>query len=807
MIPPSDDMKALQLLLLLTASLSPGLLVAAEPVDFERDVLPVLKARCVACHGPDTQEGRVRIDTLSTNLVDDRADAETWHEVLHALQKGEMPPEGETPLTEAERRTVVTWVSNAIEKAVEAGRRTNGRVVLRRLNRVEYQNTMSDLLGIDMNFVRDLPPDSPSEDGFTNDGNALRMSSLQLEAYLETARRALDRVIVSGPAPKQFDYEFTESNVGNWLGKVERSNRLQRMQRFLATMKKEYPERGDFLIRARVSAELVPDAPYPLLEVSLGYRPDTKILFDEIDVVEFTTPEERTLEFRGRLEDFPLPVRGQGKFPGLVVRLRNAEDDGSPRPKAEKREKGDKRKGTFYPPEPDRSTLVVHSVEFHAPVFDAWPPAAHRRILFDSPLRESDEKAYVTEVLRRFASRAYRRPATDEEITKLVDFYTEVRPTFPAFEDAIRETLAYVLIRPEFLYLVEPSGDEKRPADDWELASRLSYFLWSTMPDERLRRLAADGTLHEPKTLAAEVDRLLADPRSQRLVDQFTSQWLGLEVVDRVAVNPEFHPDFDNRLKTDMQSETQRFFGELLEHDLSALRLLDSDFTMLNERLAKHYGVEGVRGETFRRVSLPADRRRGGVLGHASMLLANSTGGDSHPVRRAVWIRDRLLGDPPAPPPPNVPTLDEADPKFLKLSVREQLEIHRNTPACASCHDGIDPWGIALEHFDAVGLWRDEVRRREGRKTTTSPVDASDVLPDGTEIDGADALREHLLTERRDDFARTLVERMLTYALGRRLELTDLTTVDRLSDEFVANDCRLRDLVRTIVASEPFRTK
>lgn len=800
-------MKLSLLHLALPMALSSGLLLAGESPEFERDVLPVLTARCIGCHGPDTQEGRVRLDTLSMNLVDDRADAETWHEVLNVLQKGEMPPEGETPLTEAERRTVVAWVSSAIAKAVEAGRRTDGRVVLRRLNRVEYQNTMSDLLGIDMNFVRDLPPDSPSEDGFTNDGGALRMSSLQLEAYLATARRALGRVIVSGPAPKQFDYEFEESNVGGWLGKVEFSNRLQRMQRFLATMKKEYPEQGDFLIRARVSAELVPDASYPLLEVSLGYRPDTKILFDEVDVVEFTSPEERTLEFRGRLEDFPLPVRGQGKYPGLVVRLRNAEDDGSPLPKAEKREKGDKRKGTFFPPEPDRSTLVVHAVEFHAPVFDAWPPAAHRSILFDSPLRESDEKAYVTEVLERFASRAYRRPATDEEVAKLVDFYTEVRPTFPAFEEAIRETLAYVLIRPEFLYLVEPSGDEKRPADDWELASRLSYFLWSTMPDERLRTLAAAETLHKPKTLAAEVDRLLADPRSQRFVDQFTSQWLGLEVVDRVAVNPEFHPDFDNRLKTDMQSETQRFFGELLGHDVSALRLLDADFTMLNERLAKHYGIEGVRGETFRRVPLPANRRRGGVLGHASMLLANSTGGDSHPVRRAVWIRDRLLGDPPAPPPPNVPTLDEADPEFLKLSVREQLEIHRNTPACASCHDGIDPWGIALEHFDAVGLWRDEVRRLEGRKTTTSPVDASDVLPDGSEIDGADALRTHLLTERRDDFARTLVERMLTYALGRRLELTDLTTVDELTDEFVENDCRLRDLVRTIVASEPFRTK
>jgi hypothetical protein len=794
--------------LLLVFALAPGSLLGEERPDFRRDVLPVLKVRCIGCHGPDVQEGRVRIDDLSTNLVEDRAAAETWHEVLNVLRAGKMPPEDETPLTEDERRTLVAWVSDAIEAAVEAGRRTNGRVVLRRLNRVEYRNTMSDLLGIEMDFARDLPPDSVSEDGFANDGGALRMSSLQLEAYLETARRALGRVVVSGPAPEVYEYEFTESNVSGWLRDTERSNRLQRMQQFLATMKTEYPEQGDFLIRARVSAELVPDAAYPLLEVSVGYRPDTKVLFDEVDVVELTSPGERVLEFRGRLEDYPLPVRGQGKFPGLVVRLRNAEDDGSPLPKAEKRDKGDaKNKGNFYPPEADRSTIVVHAVEFRAPAFDAWPPATHRRILFDSPLRATDERAYVAEVVRRFANRAYRRPATEAEVAELVDFYNEVRPTFPTFEEAIRETLAYVLIRPEFLYLVEPSGDEKRPADDWELASRLSYLLWSTMPDDRLRELAADGTLHEPDVLAAEVERLLADPRSRRFVDQFATQWLGLEVVDRVAVNPEFHPDFDNRLKVDMQEETRRFLGELLARDLSAMHLLDSDFTMLNERLARHYGIEGVRGEAFRRVALPADRRRGGLLGHASILLANSTGGDSHPVRRAVWIRDRLLGDPPAPPPPNVPTLDEADPEFLQLSVREQLEIHRNTAACSSCHAGIDPWGIALEHFDAVGLWRDDVRRQVGRKMETSPVDAADVLPDGTEIDGADALREHLLAERRDDFARTLVERMLTYALGRRLELADVATVDDLTERFAANDYRLRDLVRTIVASEPFRTK
>ncbi len=777
-------------------------------VDFQQDVLPLLKSRCGSCHGPDLQEARIRLDSLSTNLIDDRAAAETWHEVLNVLQTGEMPPEGETPLTEAERQTIASWVSEAIAKAVEAGRRTDGRPVLRRLNRDEYQNTMTDLLGIEMDFIRDLPPDSVSEDGFANNGDSLRMSALQLEAYLETARRALDRVIVSGPAPKVFDYEFAESNVASWLRGVERSNRLQRMQSFLATMKKEYPEQGDFLIRARVSAEFKPQAGYPLLEVSVGYRPDTKILFRTVDVVELTSPAEQVLEFRGRLEDYPLPVRGQGKFPGLVVRLRNAYDDRTPKPKPLQREKKESRKnGDHYPEEPDLSTIIVHAVEFQAPVYETWPPAAHRRILSDSPLRESDELASISEVLRRFASRAYRRPVTNDEVRELTDFFTEIRPTFPTFEAAIRETLAYVLIRPEFLYLVEPAGNEKRPADEWELASRLSYFLWSTMPDERLRELAASGTLHQPEVLASEADRLLRHPRSQRFVDQFTSQWFGLDVVEHVAVDPEYHPQFDDQLKADMQEETRRFFGELLQAKLSTLNLLDSEFSMLNERLARHYGIDDVRGSAFRRVPLPPEQHRGGLLGHASILLANSTGSDSHPVRRAVWIRDRLLNDPPAPPPPNVPALDEASPEFLKLSIREQLEVHRSTSACASCHRDIDPWGIALEHFDAVGLRRNEVRRRVGRKFDHSPVDAADILPDGTKIDGADALRQYLITQRKDEFARCLVERLLTYALGRRLELTDTETIDQLTEQFAADGYRLRSLVRDIVTSEPFRTK
>jgi hypothetical protein len=774
--------------------------------DFKKDVLPILQSHCVRCHGPKKQESRIRLDTLSTNLIKDRAAAEYWHEVLNVLKAGEMPPEGEKQLSTKQRTTLTVWISDAIGKAVNAQRDSSGRVVLRRLNRVEYQNTMFDLLGLDMNYARDLPPDAISASGFRNEGLALRMSGIQLEYYLDTARRALDRIIVSGPAPQVFHHEFQESNVKGWLGPVDRHNRLGRQQQFLATMPKDYPEQGEFRVRVKLTAELKPDKGFPILEVAVGYRPDTKILFREAGIVEITSPDEQVLEFRGRLENHPLPVRGQGKFPGLVVRARNIYDDGSPLPKATKG-KGDKKRGTVYPDEPALPTITIQSVEFDAPVFDQWPPALHRGIVFDSDKRESDESAYVAEILKPFMQRAFRREIETAEVDRMVSFFDSIRPEFPTFEEAIRETLAMLLIRPDFLYLMEPAGNKKRTIGDWELASRLSYFLWSTMPDERLFDLAAAGKLLNPKTLASEVDRMLSDPRASRFTDQFTEQWLHLDVVDSVAISRDYHPGFKDELKNEMRAETQAFFAELLRHNLSAVNLLNSEFTMLNEPLAKHYGIDGVLGRDFRRVPLKPELHRGGLLGQASILLSNSTGEDSHAVRRAVWIRDRLLNDPPAPPPPDVPALDEADPKFLKLSIREQLKIHRGTEACASCHKDIDPWGIALENFDAVGLWRDEVRRKAGKKFETQPVNASDVFPSGLAINGVDDLKKHLVTERKDDFARSLVVRLLTYSLGRRLELSDEAAIDDLTGQFTANGFVLRQLIQSIVISEPFLTK
>jgi hypothetical protein len=775
--------------------------LSADEIQFERDVLPVLQAHCIRCHGPEVQEAKIRLDNLSTNLSEDRAATETWHEVLHVLQAGEMPPKDEPQLSAQQLTTLTNWVSQSIKVALADRQKTDGRVVLRRLNRVEYQNTMQDLLGLEMDYARDLPPDAMSADGFRNNGNSLQMSSLQLEYYLSTARRALDRVIVQGDQPPAIHHTFTAVSIDNWLGDAERSNRLGRRQEFLVKMVDQYPDDGDFRVRVQLTADLKPTTGYPLLEVSVGYQIDTEILMREFALVEVISPESQTFEFRGRLENFPLPVRGQGKFPGLVVRVRNVYNDGSPLPAGQKSE-GDK---MTFPIEDHLPSLTIQSVEFHGNDYEQWPPKSHRKILFEVPGMDREDPAYVSQVLSRFLTRAFRRKITEVEVARFTAFYQEIRPEFPSFEEAVRETLAMVLIQPDFLYLLEPARDEKRSIDESELASRLSYFLWSTIPDERLMELATTGTLRT--YLTGEVERMLADRRAERFVQQFTDQWLKLDQVDNVAVNRDRYPGFDDRLKQDMCAETHAMLAELLRENLSSTLLLSSDFTMLNEPLAKHYGIPGVFGRSFRRVPLSPELHRGGLLSHASILLSNSTGADSHPVRRAVWIRDRLLNDPPAPPPPNVPSLAEANPEFHKLSVREQLELHRTVESCNQCHRTLDPWGIALENFDAVGKWRTDVSGSAADGTTTQPVNATVVLPESREVSGVDGMREYLVNERRREFARSLVSRLLTYALGRSLELTDQAAVDQVLDQFAQDDYRLKGLVHKVVASEPFQTK
>ena len=767
-------------------------------------VRELLRIHCFKCHGADDPKAGLRLDRLQVDLRKDADAARQWQLVLSAIRDQEMPPAKEKQLAADDRDHLVKWIDDELARFV-ASSGADRPTLRRKLTRIEYQNTMRDLLQIEMDFARDLPADPISSDGFINDGRLLELTPVHLEAYLQCARSALRRVIVSHPRPEEFHHRFEVSNVSSWHGDPHISSELGRQQQFLAKIATDYPEQGEFLVRVSVEAKLQPKCGFPVLEVSVGYQPDTEILFREFPVVEVDAPGDQVYEFKGRIEDFPLPVRGQGKLPGLVIRVRNIYDDGSQLPK---RAQGKDKKVSF-PAEPDLPVLRVKSVEFHGPIFDTWPPAHHANIVTKNETAQEVRRAEVRQTLARFARRAFRRPVSEKEVNSLLKYHDGIKGDFPKAEDAIRETLAFVLIQPDFLFFAgaqrPPAGQQKsRPTGDWELASKLSYFLWSSMPDERLFDLADAGLLKQPKILRSEVERMLSSPKSSAFLEQFPDRWLSLDLIDNVEISREFHPNFNAQVKRDMIGESRAFFAEMVRANRGIQDFLLADFTMLNEPLARHYGIPGVYGTKFRRVQLPADQRRGGLLGQAGFLLAGSTGADSHPVRRAVWIRDRLLDDPPPPPPANVPSLEAIDPKFHQLPMREKLQAHRHDPSCASCHRDLDPWGIALENYDAVGLWRTEVRTKKGDKMVTSPVVAKDSFSNGSELDGPNSLKERLACEYGDQFARSLMRRLLTYALGRSLDLRDRKAVQALDEKLSTAGYRMRDMVQLVVSTELF---
>lgn len=803
------DFRLAGILMLVTMAASS---IAAEKPDFIKDVRPVLEKHCFVCHGPEKQKGKVRLDQLSADVLHDAVAAETWHDALDVISIGEMPPDDEPPLTQAERGILTGWMRSALDEAIAVRKSTGGNIVMRRLNRVEYQNTMRDLLGLELDFNRDLPPEGLSKEGFKNNGGILQMSALQLEYYLDAARKALEvAVVAEKDAPEVIHHVAVKTEEdkgkGNW------SNRLGRSGTFVGRLLK-FPEQGEFVIRVKAHAELVEGKGFPRMKVMLGYRADTQTPSREVGVIDVSSAQPQVYEFRGRMESYPLQSKTQSKYPGMLIWLTNVYDDGGKPLTATKliaqKGKKKKKKTKVWVEDPEFPKIVIDSFELDGPVFQHWPPAHHTDILIGTENQKNgNDESYVREILQRFMSRAYRRPVEDQEIELMLTFFKKVRPTFDVFEEAVRETLAMVLISPDFLYLIEPSGNNKRQLKEYELASRLSYFLWSSMPDAELFELAKTGELSKPEVLRVQVDRMLEDPRSWQFVENFTDQWLDLNGMDRIAVNPEFYPDFDNGLKPEMRRETHHFFAEVLKNNLSALNFLNSNFVMLNEPLARHYGLNGPRGTAFRKMELEPDQGRGGLLAQASVLLGNSTGEDSHPIKRAVWIRERLLDDPPAPPPPNVPALDSENPDFASLSIQEQMKIHREDPACADCHRGIDPWGLAMEEFDAVGLLRKEIQRRnpKGKGMIRLPVQSGGTLPGGHQVEGLDDLKAFLLEQRSEQFARALVSKMFSYSLGRSLEFSDDEIVKELASEFIQNDYQLSSLIHSITASENFQSK
>ena len=482
----------------------------------------------------------------------------------------------------------------------------------------------------------------------------------------------------------------------------------------------------------------------------------------------------------------PMWIAMKSKFLGHEIR--------KPQPQIKRK------KIRVFPEDPDFPKILIDSVEFIRNDYLSWPPVPHRKIIHQG--EDIRQPGTAKTVIARFLRRAWRRPVTDEELGKWVGHFKEIWKDEGSPIFALRETLAASLASSNFIYLSEPhKGQKPRTLNAHELASRLSYFLWGSMPDVPLSTLADNGKLLETGILEKEFERMLKDEKSNRFADQFSTQWFDLDGVDRVAINPQYYEKFDSSLKAAMIKETREFFREILRSNTSALQFIDADFTMLNASLAKHYGLEGPKSQRFERVSLEGTGRPGGVLGHASIQLSGSDGADSHPIKRAVWIRERLLHDPPKPPPPDVPGIEQSVEGFEKLSVREQLEVHREKTACADCHRSIDPWGIALESYDAIGLFREKTVR------TQKPITTQTVLPGNHKINGLEDLKQYLITQRHEQFAHALVSKMLTFALGRSLELKDEPVIKKLNEEFMQADYRLSALMKNIIQSKPFLSR
>lgn len=803
---------------------------------YEKHIYPLLEKYCHDCHGEDVQKNDLRMDTLDPNMVKGK-DGAVWRSILDALDRGDMPPKKKAQPTEKEHGMLTTWLSGELKRAAQIRQSTSGHVTLRRLTNYEYQNTMRDLLGIDLDYTEDLPPDTIGRDGFKNNGVFLEMSAQQLKAYNEAAKKGLSAAIFQGDPIKPVHDKITKS-----VTKIrfDRMKPAQYVEAFGATpvgkshtmvlvCMETLPLRGTF--RVRVKASMLPGDPEyspPRMQVHIGHKTgalvEPKRLLAEEDVTALSS-EPQDFVFTGRLEDFPLHNTDPGskKFPGLRLMVT---DQHSAIPTVSKSKKGKKK------PKKDeevkkvetleelykkhkRPVLLVHSLEFESPIDKTWPPESHTRLLPPKASDQSDE-VYLQSVIENFISRAYRRPAEKAEVTWAVNYFERVRPTMETFEDAIIEVFALILTSAKFLYLPEyqvGEGEGKNvPLTQHELANRLSYFLWGTMPDQELQDLAQQGKLANNGTLEKQVARMLADDRSWEFVEGFAGQWLMLDKMDGVAINPDVFKKFDLTLKEDMRKESLAYFAEILYKRESCLKFIDSDFVMVNDRMAEFYGLEKPKSGEFQRVSIPATSpRSGGVLTQASFLLGNSTGAKSHPIKRATWFVDRIIGTPAPDPPADVPEIEEDTPEAKNLTLKQQIEAHTQKASCYRCHRHLDPWGIPFEEYNAIGEFigypADGTKLTGARDFIAKKVENDTALPDGTEVKGTKELVKYLLENKKDQFAEAFSKHLLTYALGRSIEWTDQPLLDKLAKEFKEGGYRMDQLIVKVVQTDAFKTK
>lgn len=828
-----------------------------------------LSRHCYNCHGETKQNSDLRLDTLSADF-DAVSAAEVWTEVMDILNRGEMPPQDQPRPDSQIQQQVVQWIAGQLR---EARRRQAGRgqhVLMRRLNRDEYANTIRDLFQIDFlpgeNPADLLPPDAEYE-GFRKVSSALMLDSSLLESYYEAARRVAELAIVSGPpefpthlshfemedmAKKGSGFSYVCGHGGCDCGDhdvrlLTGNTRTARGLLYPGT-EQIIPVKGWYTIRVRASADSGDENEPVRMFVERQNGREGRLM--ELDVTaprhapqvySATVALDALTEARGvymkvgivngakRLQPHQItqPEKAIGvgipDFFTFEKAMKEAASAGnhaeSLRLAARRRSEGwtgSTRPGMgLLDPSPLRK-LYIDWIEIEGPLYEQWPPQSHREIFFRNEDTPKDLK-YVREIFARFLPRAFRRPVLDVEIDRVVDLVQQELDLGLSFHDAVRQGITYALTTPAFLYIVEPSdGLHPRPLNDYELASRLSYFLWSSMPDDRLLKLAAEGRLQDPERLSDEVNRMLDDPRSRALVDEFAAQWLKtdefLEFQPDQKIYADFYRSFDSELRPSMDDEPLAFFAEVLYSDLSVMNFIDSDFVVVNRPLAEFYGLPE-RGPfnsrsaelEFRRVDVPPGSPRGGLLGQAGIHMRGSDGIRTKPVNRGVYVREVLFNDPPDPPPPNA---GEVEPNIEgeRLTVRERLLQHQQIEACAGCHRGIDAFGLALENFDVTGAWRDRQNGEEFRGANAPAIDSSGTLPNGDHFTDFQEFKSLLLSQK-ERFRRALCEKLFLYAIGRPVTAADRDTIDEISRNMADRDDTLRTLIQSLVRTSAFRIK
>jgi mono/diheme cytochrome c family protein len=775
--------------------------------DYDARTRSFFEQHCLECHGAENPKANLRLDKLSTDFNQDVVTVQLA-KVLKRVQLGEMPPKSKPRPTEPDLRAFESAIQTRLKAGEEVRRAQQGRVVLRRLNRIEYENTIKDLLGIEVELQELLPADA-SANGFDNVGDAMHVSSFLMDRYLDAADKALNLAIANLPQPPVIKQRYylkethqVKSATENVFRKLENDSLVMFSSSHwqAITLSPFYPtDRGKY--RFRISA-----AGFQSSALPVTFRIDAGPLLMATKnhlVGYFDAPADNAAvtEFIDHLEArSTIRISPFGLASAQEVHKIGADKYAGP-------------------------GLNVEWVEVEGPLHDSWPPESHRRIFGDlqqtsvksrefSNRVETASKDPILDarrVLLNFCRRAYRRNVSDVDVQPLVTLIEQKLTAGYSFEQAVRVGLKGALVSPEFLFLRERPGT----LNDFALASRLSYFLWSTMPDEELLTLAAAGKLSAPEVLQQQVERLLSDHKANAFTENFSGQWLGLRDIDFTEPDRRLYPEYDDMLRAAIIQETYLFFKEVLSNNLSLANFVSSDFSILNERLARHYGIPDVKGHAFRKVSLPVGSHRGGVLSMSSVLKVTANGTTTSPVVRGAWVLDRILGTPPTPPPPGIAAV-EPDIRGA-TTIREQLAKHRQVESCARCHRLIDPPGFALESFDVIGGWRENYRSVgngepvsiEGKRMPYAKgpkIDPADELTDGRKFANIDELKLLLLQDR-DQLARALTTKLITYATGGPPSLADQPEIESIVGKIRMSNYGMRTLIHEIVNSRLFRDK